>query len=168
MKYYLTILAFLALILSVSASSYNDSDNSSSCSQKTSCSDCTDDHGCVWCEGAGECHDGTFYGSKPITYCRDFRWMQCKMDGVYTLLISVAVALVLIALIITAIKVAIYFCCCARKRSTKPYTNIQEEDESRSLLTNPSQSVTPVTDKRREEFRMKYGIGKQTSTSSWD
>ncbi|EFA83532.1 hypothetical protein PPL_02597 [Heterostelium album PN500] len=181
MKLTLVVLALLALTCAVIASpsqlhssaygmllsSSNDTSSSGevakngTCASKTDCSSCTDDRDCVWCEGDKVCVSGTFYGSKPIDTCKDFQWMQCKMQGLYTLLIAGGIALFIIVFFLALI----CCCCCRRKKVTKVY-HIQDE-ETRSLLSS-NHSQTPLTDRRREEMRMKYGIGKQSSTSSWN
>eukprot|EP01133_Synstelium_polycarpum_P005670 gene5670-6547_t len=129
------------------------------CAARLNCSECVQENSCVWCGSDAKCTDGTFYGSKPISTCKDYKWYQCKMQGRYTLLIAAGIIAAVLIIIITAICCC---CCCRRKSVTKVY-HIQD-DETRGLLTSP----TPVTDRRREEMKMKYGVGQQKSTSSWN
>ncbi|GAM21768.1 hypothetical protein SAMD00019534_049430 [Acytostelium subglobosum LB1] len=136
------------------------SPNVTGCATRTSCSDCTSDTDCVWCHSAAKCTSGSFYGSNPLDTCRDFMWMQCNMKGIYTLLISAGILLVIILFFIALI------CCCCRRRKTVIYNNTYtiQDDEAKNLI-----SSTPVTDQRREQMRMKYGVGSyQNSSSSWN
>ncbi|EGG17144.1 hypothetical protein DFA_08126 [Cavenderia fasciculata] len=153
-------------VYSASTSSIESSDaatNSSGCALITNCSSCTEDKGCVWCDSSAICSDGTFYGSKPMDTCKDFMWMQCKIQGRYAILIAAGGAAVLLFLFI----LTICCCCCCGSRKTKVY-HIQDE-ESRGLLNHESR--TPVTDARREQMRLKYGSNRQQqnkSNSSWN
>ncbi|KAF2069358.1 hypothetical protein CYY_009320 [Polysphondylium violaceum] len=150
-----------------SAASHNGSEshsnsNSTGCAQYTKCGDCMNDKVCVWCEGASMCTDGTFYGSKPLNTCKDFQWMQCKIQGRW----AMAIAGGIIGFILFFFICLICCCCCCKKKNSHKYYHIQDE-ERHSLVG----SRTPVTDSRREEMRKKWGVGansRSSSSNSWN
>ncbi|KYQ91160.1 hypothetical protein DLAC_08072 [Tieghemostelium lacteum] len=135
----------------------SEATNATGCAKYTSCSDCAAENHCVWCEGDSICSDGTFYGSKPLSTCKDFRWRQCKIEGRYTLIIAAGIIAVILFFFF-----CICCCCCCRRRDShehKYYSIQNSEDENSHLI-----SKTPKTDARREELYRKWGI-KSKNTS---
>ncbi|KAK5576202.1 hypothetical protein RB653_007343 [Dictyostelium firmibasis] len=151
-----------SLSSSSSSGSVNSSSsfsNSTGCGEYSTCDDCREDKGCVWCGSEGICTEGTFYGTKPLNVngaCKDFMWMQCKIQGRWAILIAAGGAFLIIVFFFICV-----CCCCCRRKKEKGYRNIQQDDETERLV-----SRTPITDKRRDEMRAKWGIGAKSNNNS--
>jgi len=168
----LSIAMLLALALTIanaytfenttsSAESSHSNSTLTGCAQYLNCSSCSSKT-CVWCESDGICTDGTFYGSKPLSTCKDFMWMQCKIQGRY----AIAIAGGGVGFILFLFVCLICCCCCCKKKHSHKYYHIQDEEKS-SLIG----SRTPITDERRNAMRAKWGVGasnSRTSSSSWN
>eukprot|EP01132_Coremiostelium_polycephalum_P008342 gene8342-10247_t len=85
-----------------SESSESTNTTTSGCAAYESCSKCMDDKSCVWCSGDAVCTDGTFYGSKPLSTCKDFMWMQCKIQGRWAILIAAGGVFLLLVVFVTS------------------------------------------------------------------
>ncbi|KAN0034414.1 hypothetical protein ACTFIV_000923 [Dictyostelium citrinum] len=143
---------------SASTGSAGNSTDNTGCGEYTSCGDCREDKGCVWCGSEGICTEGSFYGTKPLNIngaCKDFMWMQCKIQGRWAILIAAGGAFLIIVFFFICL-----CCCCCRRKKDKHYHNIQDDETERLV------SRTPITDKRRDEMRAKWGIGAKSNNNS--
>jgi len=165
-------LSFLSLSSSssptffVSATSSNQTD----CSQFNNlCGPCTDNSDCVFCDGKDDqqCVVGGVFGPSGGN-CKDWRWKQCNIDGVW-LIVSVAGAIVVVLLI--GIVCCVCCCCCDGCKRRFPQLSlaraseiIRAREDQRLLEKHEGEdnfSRTPNTDKHREDMRSKWGIGKK-------
>mmetsp|Transcript_20448 Transcript_20448/g.28675 ORF Transcript_20448/g.28675 Transcript_20448/m.28675 type:complete len:188 (-) Transcript_20448:63-626(-) len=174
----LVVISFCFLPCWANLSSYEDagdfllanengttSNNTSKCGEKASCGDCTKLDDCVWCESKGVCQSGHFYGSSDS--CSDWRWKQCEVKGLYTLLgFGGLIGLVLLCCVI------LVCCCCCRKGKSSKSKRLSDYNEFKLQSQYEEQealiSKTPKTDQRRAELVEKYGSAlskKSTRTS---
>jgi hypothetical protein len=132
-----------------------------------SCSKCTDDNDCVWCDKQKTCVDGSWQGPDHDHHCDDWYWDQCSLEGKDVIIIGsviVGVAgLLLILLVCCCIFSKGFRSCCCRwltcrcgnMRCCKRRVKYEYEPLSQEIIADrePSES-----ERRREAMREKWGL----------
>jgi len=130
------------------------------CTSYSPCSSCTKSLSCVWCNDNSQCVNGTIVG--PNQSCKDWRWMQCTVSGVWILLGFIAAGIVGVVIFMVCLWCV---CCCRGKRrrniSMQDSYDIVKMREEERLVDKDTR--TPVTDKHREKMAEKYGVGRRGS-----
>ncbi|KAL6042456.1 hypothetical protein QOT17_024434 [Balamuthia mandrillaris] len=136
--------------------SSNNTKNGTGCASKTSCSSCAKEWDCVWCESSNTCIEGSIYGpkTKPFTTCKDWRWRQCKVNGMYLFWPITAGVVVILFLVAT-----VCVCCCCRCHRRNKYAKLKtwEQIQAEEAELDGYRSKHPRTDQRRAELYSKYG-----------
>eukprot|EP01100_Stratorugosa_tubuloviscum_P002494 TRINITY_DN1583_c0_g1_i4.p1 TRINITY_DN1583_c0_g1~~TRINITY_DN1583_c0_g1_i4.p1 ORF type:complete len:247 (+),score=56.63 TRINITY_DN1583_c0_g1_i4:90-830(+) len=119
---------------------------------------------CLWCS-EGTCRDGNFFGPKNSTDCDSWYWKQCGLSGTLMLVIVFGGSCIILLL---ASLCLLYCMCwgsrpggfCCPKKSTYVMSDEEASTEIQLLEAQKIQQTgtkTPLTDKKREEMRAKYG-----------
>ena len=111
----------------------------------SSCSICTEDDKCYWCESTQQCREtGDLHRCKAQNYY----YIQCDIDGLSFLLIfSIALLLFLLA----AGCCCVCCCCYCRRRRRREYHLLES---SRPSLQEQQANFQA----RRNEIRLQYGL----------
>jgi len=128
----------------------NSTGNSTGCVVNKDCGSCSSSFNCIWCDTTSNCTDGAIYGNSA---CSKYYWKQCKADGKLVFISTLgAVALILLLVVICICKCI----CCQKKKQRKRVSEFEFTAVNPEDTDDPK---TPLTNKRREEMKEKWGIG---------
>ena len=104
-------------------------DNNSTCDIQLSCGECTSSTDCVWCENEKICKQlkGDLIKHQQ---CKDWRYRQCKVNGMFLVYGSLGVVGTLILCLCAC---CCYCCFCRSKPNTNRTAQDWQDDDFRSV-----------------------------------
>jgi len=130
-----------------------------------SCVKCTEFKDCVYCGDEGYCVPGDPFGkSEPNQKCGSYRWMQCKIPGMWAIVICAGIVAVILALVLILV---IWCCCCYKIRQNQKYGKRSQEaevEEQLNLLEERRDALAARRERptshevKRDEMKAKWGL----------